>query len=344
MSALFKNNATALLAASISTSGTTLVLTAGAGLKFPVLVVPDFFYGTIYDSAGNYEIVKVTARTADSLTVVRAQEGTSALAFSSGDAFAQRVTAASLNDFAQKSVDQTFTGINSFTNNVFAAAGLDGTTQIAQGYGLRARMDAANGQAIVQFTNNAANAQIGSIVADGSTLVLNPPTGGAVQAPTATVGTNSPQLATTAFVQATLPSGVIVMWSGAIGAIPSGWYLCNGSNGTPNLVDRFVVAAGSGYAVGATGGSANATLVSHTHTASVSDPGHAHNMEKYNKRAPDANSGTEVIAPSGFGSYVGTYPTVGATTGITVSNSTEGASATNANLPPYYALAYIMKA
>lgn len=115
MSALFKNNATALLAASISTSGTTLVLAAGTGIKFPVLTGSDFFYGTIYDSAGNYEIVKVTARASDSLTIVRAQEGTTALAFSSGNAFAQRLTAAGLNDFAQKSVDNTFSGNNTFS-------------------------------------------------------------------------------------------------------------------------------------------------------------------------------------------------------------------------------------
>jgi hypothetical protein len=115
MSALFKNNATALLAASISTSGTTLVLAAGTGIKFPVLTGSDFFYGTLYDSSGNYEIVKVTARASDSLTIVRAQEGTTALAFSSGNAFAQRLTAAGLNDFAQKSADNTFSGNNTFS-------------------------------------------------------------------------------------------------------------------------------------------------------------------------------------------------------------------------------------
>lgn len=133
MSALFKNNATALLAASISTSGTTLVLAAGTGIKFPVLTGSDFFYGTIYDAAGNYEIVKVTARSADSLTVVRAQEGTVALAFSSGDAFAQRVTAATLNDFAQKSVDQTFTGVNTFDGVTDFNAAVTGTTATFSG-------------------------------------------------------------------------------------------------------------------------------------------------------------------------------------------------------------------
>jgi len=51
-----------------------------------------------------------------------------------------------------------------------------------------------------------------------------------------------------------IPSGGIIMWSGSIGAIPTGYYLCNGSNGTPDLRDKFVVGAGSTYAVGNTGG------------------------------------------------------------------------------------------
>ena len=51
-----------------------------------------------------------------------------------------------------------------------------------------------------------------------------------------------------------IPAGAIVMWSGSIGSIPAGYYLCDGQNGTPNLKDRFVVGAGSTYAVGNTGG------------------------------------------------------------------------------------------
>jgi hypothetical protein len=103
-------------------------------------------------------------------------------------------------------------------------------------------------------------------------------------APTANSGTNTTQLATTAFVTtavgAAFPSGGIIMWSGSIAAIPSGWVLCNGSNSTPDLRDRFVVGAGSTYAVDATGGSADATLPTHTHTATstVTDPGHNHNF------------------------------------------------------------------
>ena len=62
--------------------------------------------------------------------------------------------------------------------------------------------------------------------------------------------------------------GMIMLWSGSTGTVPSGWALCNGASGTPDLRNRFVIGAGSSYAVGAKGGSANATLVSHSHTVS----------------------------------------------------------------------------
>lgn len=170
-------------------------------------------------------------------------------------------------------------------------------------------------------------------------LSASPALTGTPTAPTASLGTNTTQLATTAFVQSTIPSGVILLWSGSIASIPSGWYLCNGSNGTPDLRDRFVVGAGSTYSVGDTGGSANATLVSHTHTASVSDPGHAHT---YLTSAPAGQATSANGYTGGTSNY--SQNTGSATTGITVGISTVGSSATNANLPPYYALAYIMKA
>ena len=130
------------------------------------------------------------------------------------------------------------------------------------------------------------------------------------------------------------------MWYGSIASIPSGWYLCDGTNGTPNLRDRFVVGAGTTYAVDATGGSANAIVVSHTHTATVTDPQHTHTTNSGVLTAQVGNGGGIYS-----GNQIGTLGTIGTIgTGITVANSTEGSSGTNANLPPYYALAYIMKA
>ena len=142
------------------------------------------------------------------------------------------------------------------------------------------------------------------------------------------------------------PSGMIVLWSGSTGSIPSGWVLCNGSNSTPDLRNRFVVGAGDTYSVDATGGSANATLVSHTHTAtsSVTDPGHFHLAAQGTEFPSFGSDGTDT-GPDGRRDGDAHGKTETKTTGISVSTSlsTEGSSATNANLPPYYALAYIMK-
>jgi microcystin-dependent protein len=171
-------------------------------------------------------------------------------------------------------------------------------------------------------------------------------------APTANAGTNNTQIATTAFATAAaaaaFPVGGIIMWSGSIASIPSGWALCNGSNGTPDLRNRFVVGAGSTYAVDATGGSADAIVVSHTHTATstVTDPGHVHTKADQTIWYEQGEGGSSVQTLSLQGSSnTRSYSTASASTGITVSttNASTGSSGTNANLPPYYALAYIIK-
>ena len=133
-----------------------------------------------------------------------------------------------------------------------------------------------------------------------------------------------------------IPAGGIFLWSGSIGSIPAGYVLCNGSNGTPDLRDRFVIGAGSTYAVNATGGSADAVVVSHTHAITVTDPGHRHGNASSSK-------GTGVGSSGDYAGSTNDTFTATVTTGITASNATAGVSGTNANLPPYYALCYIMK-
>jgi hypothetical protein len=174
-------------------------------------------------------------------------------------------------------------------------------------------------------------------------------------------GTNGNVLTSngTTWTSATLPTGfvagMIMLWSGSIASVPSGWALCNGSNGTPDLRNRFIVGAGSTYAVDATGGSADAITVSHTHTFSetTSTAGDHTHVVTVNSNGSDDPSGT-LVSPTyagaaGSGGALGTptWPTL-ANAGShshTVSGTTAstGSSGTNANLPPYYALAYIMK-
>ena len=158
--------------------------------------------------------------------------------------------------------------------------------------------------------------------------------GSTATATTQSAGDNSTKVATTAYVaNNAIPSGGIIIWSGSSSAIPSGWYLCNGSNGTPDLRNRFVVGAGSTYAVGNTGGTKDAIVVSHTH--SVSDPGHSHTIG-FQNHTIDQNAGSAGLVRQG------TSNTSTQTTGISISST--GDSGTDANLPPYYALCYIQKA
>jgi hypothetical protein len=110
-----------------------------------------------------------------------------------------------------------------------------------------------------------------------------------------------------------VPSGVIAIWSGAIVNIPIGWVICDGNNSTPDLRNRFVVGAGSTYAVGATGGA-----TTHTHTF-ITD-GHDH----------DIGAGIDFGAGPNFDD-------------LTSAETDSGTTNAGSSLPPYYALAYIMK-
>ena len=92
MSVKVTNNGFSTLASGINNSVTTIALATGEGTRFPSLSTGDYFYGTLIDTSNNLEIVKVTARANDSLTVVRAQDNTSARAFVTGDRFELRLS------------------------------------------------------------------------------------------------------------------------------------------------------------------------------------------------------------------------------------------------------------
>lgn len=105
-----KNNAYGVLLLSITASDTSITLQTGEGASFPSLSSGEYFYATLIDVSQNLEIVKVTARTGDVLTVVRGQEGTTARVYVVGDRIEQRITAALLNEKANKA-GETFTGM-----------------------------------------------------------------------------------------------------------------------------------------------------------------------------------------------------------------------------------------
>lgn len=162
------------------------------------------------------------------------------------------------------------------------------------------------------------------------------------------------------------PTGIIAIWSGSAATIPAGWLLCDGTNGTLNLRDKFIIGAGSTYAVGDTGGVDTVTLTQaqtplHRHSISattspnglhnhtVNDPSHAHNVTVPDGFAasqsgtggaddrPDAATGIAYTGILVFSAGTHTHGNFGGTT------SPVGSGGSHENRPPYYALCYIVK-
>ena len=155
---------------------------------------------------------------------------------------------------------------------------------------------------------------------------------------------------------ALVPVGGIILWSGSTGSIPTGWALCDGGNGTPDLTNRFVVGAGGSYGVGDTGGAATSDLA-HTHASgsyATDEDTHEHS---FNSTSTEIGSSSTTTVQSGTGATVpaelhshdlsGTYLETAIQTDthshdVTGSSASAG-SGSQENRPPYYALAYIMR-
>ncbi len=180
--------------------------------------------------------------------------------------------------------------------------------------------------------------KLGHIKPDGKTINVDPVTG-------------------IASIKAydSIPKGLISMWNGSVSTFPSGWVLCDGQNGTPDLRDRFIVGTGSKYSVGAKGGADSVTLTtaempSHSHssgTLTTSTTGsHEHKLPGGGfSLITDAGYGSDKAfryAPSqAFDSY--TEMAGSHSHAITGSTSHAGSGNSHENRPPYYALAFIMK-
>jgi hypothetical protein len=157
-------------------------------------------------------------------------------------------------------------------------------------------------------------------------------------------------------------TGMIMLWSGATDAVPAGWSLCDGTGNTPDLRDRFVVGAGNSYDVNATGGSKDAIAISHSHnfSGSTNNAGsHNHYVTHSSTSSSTFSSNTQTLTWASAGGLGNSDYRGGATNAranrarssdvgnhshsISGTISASGSSGANANLPPYYALAYIMK-
>lgn len=129
MPVILKNNAFSTLATAITASDTAIVVADGS--KFPALSAGEYFYATLVSPAGTTEIIKVTARVGNSLTVVRAQDGSSAASFQVGALVEMRVNAASVVDTLRTPTVDNFTGDGAtLVYTLSSALGLGGLTDI----------------------------------------------------------------------------------------------------------------------------------------------------------------------------------------------------------------------
>ena len=136
--------------------------------------------------------------------------------------------------------------------------------------------------------------------------------------------TNDTNYITAAQVPTSFVTGMILMYTGT--TAPTGWALCDGTNGTPDLRNRFIVGQGSTYSINSTGGLHEVTLTS------AQMPSHEHSTNI---------DGTHVIPGVGSSSYP--YGGAGSYASTVFNMNPTGGGQPHENLPPYYALAYIMK-
>jgi hypothetical protein len=125
MAILFKNNVSAQLAGSIASGDTSIIVSAGQGSRFPSPTGGDYFYATLVNPSNDLEVIRCTARTNDTLTVLRGLDGTTAKAFSAGDLVEMRPVSAVFSDFqasfVTETANNTFSGDNILSgNNTFS--------------------------------------------------------------------------------------------------------------------------------------------------------------------------------------------------------------------------------
>ena len=179
------------------------------------------------------------------------------------------------------------------------------TTSVANSINVGVNLDSTDADQFVSFFEANSGNKPNRVDSD---FTYNPSTN------TLTVGTIVSTVGG-AFVQ-----GMIIAWSGSVAGIPTGFVLCDGTNNTPDLRDKFIIGAGN-LGVGTTGGSKDAVVVDHKHTTTI-DGGH-------------------VIPGNGGNSY--SYGGAGTYASTIFNMNNEGVSGTDKNLPPYHALCYIMK-
>lgn len=268
---LFSNNGSAFLAASISDADLTIQVANGYGALYPNPGDDEFFLVTIENEDGDIEIVKITSRASDLLTVPpggRGWEGTSAQSWTNGQARVEcRITAGTLEEFIQRAGD-VMEGDLDLDDNELQNAQLTGTgTKILAGEIVNVPMRGVSGDS----SNELAVPTDGGRATAGGAAIL--------------VSGDTENIRNTAF-----EIGMGMLWYGAAVDCPDGWAICDGTNGTPDMRGLVPIGAGGtlGLSVGDTNGAASVTPTAsnaggHDHGGATSAeeaavPAHSHRL------------------------------------------------------------------
>lgn len=300
-----KNDAVSRIASGISSTDTSIVLTPGTGLLFPTLSAGDYFPATIVKSDGSREIVRVTARSTDVLTVVRAQEGTIALSFNANDRIELRLTAGTLTD---QSGPTPASITSAKTKSSPVDADLFGFTDSEDVFKLKkfswANIKAALKAPVLNFVY-----PVGSIYINGTS-------------------TNNP---------------ATILGVGTWEEIGAGRVLV-GQNTGDSLFDTLGETGGSKDAIVVEHSHVGNTSGSGAHSHSINDPGHSHQQHTSGENSGSYvtnHSGADTWEGEAYRGFYTTASTTGVNiNGVgdhthTVTVNSTGSSGTNANIQPY---------
>jgi hypothetical protein len=295
MPVLFSNNASATLAASINSSTTTISVPSGQGGLFPAVPSGSHFFATLTDPNNNFEIVKVTARAGDAMTVVRGQEGTTAREFASSDRIEMRITAAALRAFSQPDAEETFSAQKTFTQPILGDLEGDVTGVVAAAEGSTAPTQEPDDSS-EKLANTAFVQAIKQSLHPVGSIYIN-----------ATDSTNPETL---------FGFGTWVQFGA--GRVPVGF---NSGDTLFNAAEK-------------TGGSKDAIVVSHTHTGTTNSSGVHTHTTKYSYEIFNSNGPDNLTGGDGRSLGSNEIDSAGAHT-HTFTTASTGSSGTNANLQPY---------
>jgi hypothetical protein len=330
---LFANSASALLAASINDTDLTIQVATGFGTLYPNPGAQEYFLVTLENADGDREICRCSARTSDLLTVTRGQDGTTAQSWTAGQTRVEaRLTKGTMENFLQKSGGEMSGDLdmngNDLTDPVVGGSGAKWTAGEIYGTPIRGATGLTANQILVPDDGSRATAGGANILVAGDDL--------------------QPSV---------FETGMIMLWYGAAIDVPTGWAICDGSSGTPDMRDRFPVGVSGTKALGTTGGAASASTSSsggHDHggatgsTAITEAQMPAHTHEVAGGYLVNGNGTTDGIdgGPQANAAVISTPVTssVGGGGGHTHTITAESNHNHSVDtLPPYRALYFIMR-